>query len=105
MISSMILSGVNFCTLSRVYSSMSSMLISMLLFHSRGCGRIVHMFTLFNSASAAPNCVPDNFLRRSNLRLAFVSTWQMCCFHVCCLSMLLQEMLHYLYIGVLCDSA
>ena len=48
---------------------------------------MVPMYTFFNNtASVAPYCMPASFLRRANLRLAFVSALQMCGFQVCRLS-------------------
>ena len=38
--------------------------------------------SMFNTASAVPHCVSTGFLRRTNLRLAFVSALLMCSFYV-----------------------
>ena len=37
------------------------------------CGRIVPIYTLFKTVSAAPHWVPASFVSKANMRLAFVS--------------------------------
>ena len=54
------------------------------------------MQTFFNTPSAAPYCVSASFLRRANLRLAFV--YRCMLFKFAVLKGLHKDTLHYLYV-------
>ena len=63
--------------------------------------RIVPIYTLFNTVSAAPHWVPASFLSKANFHIAFASALLMCVFHICLLSRVIPR---YVALSVCCSS-
>ena len=89
-----------FYSLSNVYISDLDADDSVVDPYSR-CGRVVPIYTFFNTVSAAPHWVPASFLSKVNFRLAFASALLMCVFQVCLLS---KVFLRYVALSVCCSS-